>query len=822
MAINLEVKNEIEKRTRRLGTKADSYLNEFFDIFYQYSTLKDMNEFYTKSKRMSKASEATRKQFVEILSIFRVIDLDLNIKMPKLLSKESYHQILTTNIKTTLKKIDAFESIYKNTKKLINNFIYIYGIEVLKEYKYDISEIYDKSLENRTNELKVSNILIDTELKEILIKGIRLLIDECGIEVKLDDHEVEQNKHSIPENDYDEDKIDMYKAKLESNPSNVFDIVKLILDPERKLVIPFYQREYVWTKELILGLITEIASGKNEILNIGNILISINGTNSSVRDFALVDGQQRITSLILIMNYLSKSLSSSDLSKYNIQPCLIDLINKCKTSKFIKNLINRSNPLYIENLKEVLDLPIGDLTQSKNTPIKSNYDVVALFIESLETTNDKVNLFNKLSYVFSTISYDSLSDEIELFIITNSSRKPLSNFDLIKSFIISNIPENTTKKDDEEINALMSEISELLKFKDNSSESAEDAFFTLFLNYSDITSNENISNVKDLFKRFRLTFKDRLSTNKDVKILLNNIKSILLSYRVVKEIDVIPYIYIKDFVLSLGQGLKVTSIYDIFMVYMVEKVKLVYDPKDKVKLLNEFRSVLLIIEKFEIKWKLFTFSGDSLSNSLTSLFVKFFDKVNDQIEENSYEDVLNAFNDIINDEDEVTFVSKVLNDTSIESIDKFLESQNIQKQKNALKILNRVGFNLFNSGIKYKSTSSNYYYHLKPTIEHIFPKTHTKWSKDDKTNAVELEPYLEEIGNKFIFNKAENSSAGNKNFKEKINHYKDYNDLKLDKTLDFVFEGKDFNLLKKDKWTKEDVELRSKYIITELLKIWSK
>ncbi len=820
MAINLEVKSEIEKRTRRLGTRADSYLDEFFNIYYKHPEIDDLNKFYVKSERMSKASDATRKQFEEILSIFKVIDNDLKIRVPKLSTKETYQQILTINIKTTLKKIDSFEPIYKNTKRLINNFIYIYGIEILREMKCDISGIYDKSLENRTNELKVSNIIMDNELKDIVLNAMRILIDVCGIEINFKEPAKEKKGNRIPRNDYNEDKIEDYKTKLESKPSNVFDITNLILDPNRKLVIPFYQREYVWTKELILGLIKEIASDKNEILNIGNILISINGNNSSVRDFALVDGQQRITSLILIINYLSKTLATIDLNKYKLQPCLIDLINKCKSSKFIKNLINKSNPIYIEDLKGVLDLPLGNLTKSKNNTIKSNYDVVALFIDELETDEDKVNLFNKLSYVFSTISYDSLSDEIELFISTNSSRKPLSNFDLIKSFIISNIPENSTKKEDDEINGLMSEIGELLKFDDNSSEAAEDAFFTLFLNYTDITSNENINNVKDLFKRFRITFKDRLTTCNDIRILLNNIKSILQSYRVVKEVDEIQHIYIKDFILSLGQGLKVTSIYDIFMVYIVEKVKIVDDIKKKVKLLNEFRSVLLLIEKFEIKWKLFTFSGDSLTNALISLFIKFYDKVNDQIEQNYYDDVLSAFEDIINDENEATFFSKVLNDDSIEKVNKFLESQNIQKQKNALKILNRVSFNLFNKGIKYKSTSSNYYYHSKPTIEHIFPKTHSKWSEDDRTNASELEQYLEEIGNKFIFNKDENSSAGNKTFENKIKCYEEYNDLKLDKTLDFTFNNKTFDLLKKDKWTKEDVELRSEYIITELLNIW--
>ncbi len=825
MAIDSNIRQEIENRTRRLGTKADTYLQNFCETFIENKEIKNLKEFYDLSTYMKDASVSKFKQFEEVLYIFRLIDIDKKIIIKELSSKEEYYEILSNNIKITLKGINNFIPIYDNTRKLVNDFIYNYGISILKDEKKNVSKIHDELMENRTKEMRVSKIKITGELKKLIIKEIKILFDECGLEIndKLLD-EIETN--SVPETIYSEKKVSDLKSQLNFGPINTFDIMEMVLDKEKKLLIPFYQREYVWSNDLIEGLLKSIAYNKREILNIGNILISIKGENNLVREYAIVDGQQRITSLILIMNYISKSLDSMELSTFNLEPALLNLINKCKSSEFIDYFFNDNNDKYIKLLNEVLDLPVNTPHKSrgKNNTITANYNATLLFIESLKTMENKINFLKKLAYVFSFVSYDSFSNEMELFISTNSSRKPLSNFDLIKAFIISCIPNKTEKKDKEKINAYIKEITELMKFGNKPSEKEEDIFFTLFLNYNDVHMFGEIRPIKNIFDTFRKTFENSLSESKDIITFLKSMKSKIKSYKYLKGIekasDEFEHLYIKDFRLSLGTGLKVKSIYDIFMIYAIENSKAIEDIKTKVNLLNEFRKILLSLEKFDIKWKLFEFNGDSLAGSLNSLFVKFYYKVNEGIIDKSYKNIYKLFNELVNDEKENNFVCRLLKNENIEDIMQIRNCENLKNDKIALKILNRVAFNLYNNGINYKSTSKIYYNHSKPSIEHVYPQNDSLWRLEDEHNANELKNSLQEIGNKFIFNKDKNSSAGNKVFTEKIKIYKDYNEIKIDKTLEFKFNEFNFKLLEKNKWTKEDVELRSEYIITELLNIW--
>lgn len=821
MAINFELEKRIEEKTRRLGTKADSYLKEFFDIYFEYPEIKNMDMFLVESERMQSASDSTMKQFKEVLLVFGIIDFNEKILTPKINSAEAYIQILTSNIKNIIKNIETFSSPYKNTLKLIYNFIYSQGVSVLSEDGWDISEFNNKSLDRRTSELKSVYINFDNELKQIVKKEFISFIESCGFEFSENKKFQNYLKNELKENFYDSHEIEKKKEKLQTEVKNIFDLINDVLDPSKEIEIPFYQREYVWGPELIENFIKEIKSEKNEMLNIGNILISTKSNASGhLLNYSIVDGQQRLTSIILMFNYLAKELSAINLDKYNINSELQTKINKCKNSSMINYLINKSNPIYIVELKEVLDLSINEEIKFKKNSscIKVNYSIIASNIKEL-SEKSKVYLFNKLSYIFSTVTFDKISDEIELFISTNSSRKPLSNYDLIKSFIISKIPESEDTSTLNKINNEMNEITNLLKFNNNWSEKAEDIFFNLYLNYRDVIYFDETSNVKDLFKRFKDAFDHRIHNSGNVLSLLKEIKSILESYRIIKEIDTDNEIYIKDFILSLSSGLRATSIYDLFLIYLVEKTKVIEDKNEKNMLLNEFRKVLIIIEQFEINWKLFSFAGDSLSNAFKTLFINFYETFNDQIEEKEYKGIFLAFKNLIK-EKEIGFISKVFEKTSNKTPTDYIQNENIKKQQIALKILNRVAFNLFNNGIEFNVNSKSYYSHNTPTIEHIYPKKSSKWMSDDKTNAVKLESLLEEIGNKFIFDKNENSSAGNKTFKEKLEHYKGYNELKLDKTLSFERNKKIFDIWKKDKWTSEDINIRSQFIIEELLKIW--
>ena len=88
------------------------------------------------------------------------------------------------------------------------------------------------------------------------------------------------------------------------------------------LAVPSYQRPYKWTKKNIADLLEDISTaidqdrdGSGFKYRIGTIILHWNST-SKVYD--IVDGQQRIISLLLIRRYLSNSKEASQFIQVNL------------------------------------------------------------------------------------------------------------------------------------------------------------------------------------------------------------------------------------------------------------------------------------------------------------------------------------------------------------------------------------------------------------------------------------------------------------------------------------------------------------------------
>lgn len=68
----------------------------------------------------------------------------------------------------------------------------------------------------------------------------------------------------------------------------------------RKLFIPDYQREIRWTKEILFSLMNDIAHNSKFL---GNIILS----HKDEKNFEIIDGQQRIVSLLMLVDYIREN-----------------------------------------------------------------------------------------------------------------------------------------------------------------------------------------------------------------------------------------------------------------------------------------------------------------------------------------------------------------------------------------------------------------------------------------------------------------------------------------------------------------------------------
>ena len=84
----------------------------------------------------------------------------------------------------------------------------------------------------------------------------------------------------------------------------ILDEAKTIFDTDAHYVIPRYQRAYAWEDKEIVQLIDDINDiGTSENYYIGSLIVSrVKGKNET---YEVVDGQQRLTTLFLLLQYLA-------------------------------------------------------------------------------------------------------------------------------------------------------------------------------------------------------------------------------------------------------------------------------------------------------------------------------------------------------------------------------------------------------------------------------------------------------------------------------------------------------------------------------------
>ena len=101
-----------------------------------------------------------------------------------------------------------------------------------------------------------------------------------------------------------------------NNDSHEKDIDKISFEVGRKYIIPQFQREIRWEAENVKVLINDLES-RSEFL--GNIIL-----NTKKGNFEIIDGQQRITVLLMIIDYIQKNIPDKN-SIDIFTPCEIEL-----------------------------------------------------------------------------------------------------------------------------------------------------------------------------------------------------------------------------------------------------------------------------------------------------------------------------------------------------------------------------------------------------------------------------------------------------------------------------------------------------------------
>ena len=236
--------------------------------------------------------------------------------------------------------------------------------------------------------------------------------------------------------------------------------VQDILTENKKFIIPSYQRPYSWTVDNAEQLIDDIykssQSEENEYF-IGSMICINKGQNQ----YEVVDGQQRLTTLSIIVSELKKIIP--------IQGIKDDLQKRVLPIDVYSD--ETDEPRLIVRKKEYDLYKYYILQDSKDYKLEKPSDTELVFISNAETIRDyllrlsvdELKLLAKyiLQNVYIVfVQTDDFASSFRLFNVLNSRGLPLSNADLLKNALFESA--STHNKKSEQIESAWSQIEDMV------------------------------------------------------------------------------------------------------------------------------------------------------------------------------------------------------------------------------------------------------------------------------------------------------------------------------------------------------------------------
>lgn len=254
-----------------------------------------------------------------------------------------------------------------------------------------------------------------------------------------------------------------------NNMGNVLELKTVNQLQEFSFYIPGYQRGYKWGEKEITELLNDISDFVPRLIDDSDdktwyCLQPIIVKEKNVNTYEIIDGQQRLTTIYLILYYLNQDFVESKRDKL-FQLCYETRGDSGQyLSDLDENMVNKDNIDYFY--------------------ISTAYRVISEWFDQKGTDFDKGEFRSKLKFNSKVIWYLSTEkDSIAIFRRINIGKIPLTNAELIKALFLnsSNFPKNDNK--------LKLRQLEIATEWDSIESSLQDDKFWYFLNENKVTNN---------------------------------------------------------------------------------------------------------------------------------------------------------------------------------------------------------------------------------------------------------------------------------------------------------------------------------------------
>ena len=216
------------------------------------------------------------------------------------------------------------------------------------------------------------------------------------------------------------------------------------------LQVPKYQRSYAWEKQNVRELYEDIqeAYETNSTHYIGTVVLAKTGSKDI---FNIVDGQQRITTIIMFINAIIENLEDNQDKNY-YKRFYIKSKNQYKLTP-LKRDVDFLNSLLNGNLS------IKPHSKSQRYLLDAYTEILNIIEQLIDHPMEFLQAIEDL-YILEFIENNE-SDAIRIFQTVNDRGKELSRMDKMKSLLFYFSNKYLDQKYDDEINNIFGEIFEL-------------------------------------------------------------------------------------------------------------------------------------------------------------------------------------------------------------------------------------------------------------------------------------------------------------------------------------------------------------------------
>ena len=548
-------------------------------------------------------------------------------------------------------------------------------------------------------------------------------------------------------------------------------ITKLFSESDTVFSIPVYQRDYNWQEKQCQRLFKDILqTGKNEKVSsyfLGSIVYIHDGIYGvGEKEFHVIDGQQRMTTLTLLFLAIYFKLKGTILAKDADKIYNQYVVNPYSEKEIKLKLLPPEENLYI--LNKISHNKFNELEAFQDRNMLKNYLFFEKELENLSFDDMKhlSNGIEKLIYIDIALEKGK-DDPQKIFESLNSTGLDLSQGDLIRNYILMDLErgeqnriykeiwipiENNCKvSDGSEITSYVSDfIRDYLTLKTEKISSKPKVFET-FKAYYEKENDEKLEDMKKYSEAYSYIIKPSLEKDRDIQ----------------RELD-----YLK----SLDK-----TVINTFLIGILK------DYKDNILEKDELLNILILLQSY--LWR--RYITEKPTNALNKIFQGMYGKISRS--GNYYENLV----DVLMAEDFPT-------DEELESA---LKLKNVYKDKEKLNYV-------FKKLENYNHNELIDFENEKITIEHIFPQKPNKaWKENYSDNELEqMISFKDTISNLTLT--GSNSNLSNKAFHEKrddeVHGYKN-SKLYMNKYLGRL-----------EEWNLLSMEARFESLYDDIIKIWKR